>query len=235
MKQILYSIFSCIILLYPLQNYAQEDSSRIRSVRVGADLSKFAVPFFIPEVRGLEFLADIQISDEIFAAGEYGINTAKLTTDSYSFNYNLSGTFLRLGFDKNILKDSKGAENDIVFIGGRYSFAAFKHKADEIYIRDDHWDDVTSVETNEYSLQAHWLEIAVGIKTELFKNLFLGWTMRGMVKIKMKKDNIMTPYIIPGYGYCRGDKKSAFGFNYSLFYRFPYKLPVKERRSKDET
>lgn len=233
MRQILYFIFSCILLFCTAQNYAQEDSSRVRSIRVGADLSKFAVPFFMPEVRGLEFLADIQISDKIFVAGEYGINTAKLRTDSYSFNYNLSGTFIKLGFDKNILKDSKGAENDIVFVGTRYSFSSFKHKADDIYIRDDHWDDVTGVETGEYSLRAHCLEIAIGIKTELFKNLFLGWTMRGMVKIKMKKDNIMTPYIIPGYG--RGDKKSAFGFNYSLFYRFPYKLPAKERRIKDET
>jgi hypothetical protein len=233
MKLILFFIFSYKILFYSVTIYAQEDSLITRGFRFGTDLSKIVLPFFTPEIRGLEFLADVQISEKIFVAGEYGMNSAKLTTDSYSFNYNLSGTFVKLGFDKNILKDKKGAENDIVFVGARYSFAGLKHNADNIYIRDDHWEDVIGAETSEYALRAHWLEVVVGIKTELFKNLFLGWTMRGMVKIRMTEDDVMTPYIIPGYG--RGEKKSAFGFNYSLFYRFPYKLPAKERKTKDKT
>ena len=233
MRQILFSIFSSIFLLYSAVTCSQEDSLIARGFRFGTDLSKIVIPFFTPEIRGLEFLADIQVSEKLFLAGEYGINTAKLTASNYNFNYNLSGTFLRLGFDKNILKDKKGAENDIVFVGARYSIAGLKHKADDIYIRDGHWEDVTGAETNEYKLSAQWLEILVGIKTELFKNLFLGWSMRGMVKIKMTEDNIMKPYIIPGYG--RGEKKSAFGFNYSLYYRFPYKLKAKERKTKDKT
>ncbi len=226
MKQILYFIFNCIILFYSAENYAQEDSIRVRGFRFGADMSKIILPFFFPETREFEFLADFQISDKSFVAGEYGVGTAKLTTNSYSFDYNLQGAFFKLGFDKNILKDNKGAENDIVFFGTRYSFAGFRHEAGNIYIQDDHWHDVSGAETGEYSLKAHWVEIAFGIKTELFNNLYLGWTIRGMLMIKMKGDNIMTPYIIPGYG--RGGNKSSIGFNYSLFYRFPYKLPAKD-------
>lgn len=209
------------------ESYAQEDSLVSRGYRVGFDVSKIILPFFIPETKGYEFLADLQISNKLFIAGEYGISRAKLGTDSYNFNYNLNGTFMKIGIDKNMLKKNEGAENDVVFVGARYSFSGFKHKADNIYVQDDHWHDIVGAETIEYSQNAHWIDIVVGIKTEILKNLYLGWTIRGMVKIRMKENNIMTPYIIPGFG--KGDKKSSFGFNYAIYYKIPFKLPVKTK------
>ena len=233
MRQILYFTFSVIFLFCLSESFAQKDSLINRGFRVGFDMSKIVLPFFFPETKGYELLADLQVSDKIFIAGEYGIGRAKLTTDSYNFNYNLSGTYVKLGIDKNVLKKNEGAENDIFFVGARYSFSSFKHKANNINIEDDHWDDLTGAETDEFFQKAHWIDVVVGIKTELLKNFYLGWTIRGMIKIRMKENNIMTPYIIPGFG--KGSNKAAFGFNYSIYYKIPVKLPVKEKSKKEKT
>ena len=118
-------------------------------------------------------------------------------------------------------------QNDIIFFGARYSFSAFRHKATDINITDEHWDEVIVVETEEVSLKCHFIDITAGVKTELFKNIYIGWTLKGMIRLIMESDNIMEPYFIPGFG--KGDKKASVGFNYSIYYRIPYKLPVNQK------
>jgi len=214
--------------MYTEKPYAQEGLVKNRGLRVGADVSKFVLPLFYPETRGYEFLADLQILDNIFIAGEFGISNTKLDTDSYKFHYDLNGSFLKLGLNKNILKHDNVTENDLVFVGFRYSFSGFKHKASNIHIIDEQWDEVIVAETEEISLRCHYIDLVAGVKTELFKNIYIGWTIRAMIRLTRKFDNIMSPYFIPGFG--KGDKKAAFGFNYSIYYRIPYKISVTDKK-----
>jgi hypothetical protein len=230
MKQILYFSISIIILLYTEKPYAQERLVKDRGVRFGTDVSKFVLPLFYPETRGYELLADFQILDNIFIAGEYGISNTKLDTDSYKFNYDLNGSYIKLGLIKNILKHDDVTKNDLLFVGFRYSFSRFKHKASNISIIDEQWDEVTIAETEEISLSCHSIDLVAGVKTELFKNIYIGWTIRGMIRLELKSDNIMSPYFIPGFG--KGDKNAAIGFNYSIYYRIPYKISVKEKNKE---
>jgi hypothetical protein len=233
MKQILYFSISCIILLYTEKPYAQEGLVKDRGFIFGTDVSKFVLPLFYPETRGYELLADFQILDNIFIAGEYGISNTNLDNDSYNFNYDLNGSFLKLGLNRNLLKHDEATKNDLVFVGFRYSFSRFKHKATNINIIDEQWDEVIVAETEEISLSCHSVDLVAGVKTELFKNIYIGWTIRGMIRLKLTKDNIMEPYHIPGFG--KGDKKAALGFNYSIYYRIPYKIKVKEKKKNKES
>jgi hypothetical protein len=227
MKQILYFTFSCIILFCPENISAQDNPVKSRGFRFGIDISDFIMPVFYPETKGYEFLADIQIADNLFVAGEYGFSKTCLERDSYSFDYNLEGRFLKIGINKNMLKNDEKSKNDLVFIGIRYSFSSFEHRASKISIIDGHWDEEILADTGERSINCHFIDVAAGVKTELFKNIYLGWTIRGMLRIKLAKDNIMTPYIIPGFG--KGSRKASIGFNYSIYYRIPYKIKVKEK------
>jgi hypothetical protein len=228
MKQILYFTFSCIILFCPEDITAQDMLTKDRGFRFGVDISDFVMPLFYPETKGYEFLADIQITDDIFIAGEYGFSKTTLDTDSYSFNYNLDGWYMKIGINRNMLKNDEKSKNDMVFVGIRYSFSSFKHRARNISIFDEHWDEEIITDTGERSLNCHFIDIAAGVKTELFKNIYLGWTIRGMIRLKLEPDKIMTPYIIPGFG--KGSKKATIGFNYSIYYRIPYKINVKEKK-----
>ncbi|UCH14319.1 MAG: hypothetical protein JSV22_14625 [Bacteroidales bacterium] len=228
MKQIFYFIISCILLLCTEKAYNQEGDWKVGGLRIGADLSKFVLPLFFPETKGYEFLADIQILDKIFIAGEYGRSRTELGTDSYNFSYELKGSYFKLGLNKNILKPDEITRNDIVFFGARYSFSALRHKAADISITDEHWEEVSGIETEEISLKCHFIDLTAGVKTELFKNIYMGWTIRGMIRLYLKSNNIMDPYFIPGFG--KGGKKASVGFNYSVYYRIPYKITAKEER-----
>ncbi len=229
MKQIFCFIISCIILLCTVKAYNQEGTLKRGGLRVGTDLSKFVLPLFYPETKGYEFLADLQILDNIFIAGEYGRSKTILDTDSYNFSYKLSGSYFKLGLNKNILKPDDVTRDDVVFYGARYSFSVFRHKATDISITDEHWDEVTGVETEEISLKCHFIDITAGVKTELFKNIYMGWTVRVMIRLYLESDNIMDPYFIPGFG--KGDKKASIGFNYSIYYRIPFKIQGKEKKN----
>jgi hypothetical protein len=227
MKQILYFTFSCLILFCPGRGIAQEKITKSRGFRFGTDVSKFFLPLFYPETKGYELLADLQITDNIFIAGEFGISSTRLDTDSYSFNYNLNGRYFKIGINKNMLKQDDKTKNDLVFVGIRYSYTGIKHKATNISIADDHWDEEIIVETGEHNLKCHYIDVVAGVKTELFKNIFMGWTIRGMIRLAPKSYGIMTPYIIPGFG--KGSRKASLGFNYSIYYRIPYKIAVKKK------
>lgn len=228
MKQMFYFFISSIILFYTNKPFAQERIVKDRGLRFGTDVSKFILPLFYPETRGYEFLGDFQILDNIFLAGEYGLSNTKLDTDSYTFNYDLNGRYIKLGLNRNLLKHDDVTKNDLVFVGFRYSYTGFKHKASNINIVDEKWDETIITETEEISLWCHYIDLVAGVKTELFKNIYIGWTVRGMVRLVLKSDNIMTPYYIPGFG--KGDKKAAISFNYSVYYRIPYKISVKEKK-----
>jgi hypothetical protein len=67
---------------------------------------------------------------------------------------------------------------------------------------------------------AQWVEIGTGVKVEVFKNIYLGWSLRGrMLLSKTMGQNGVFPYIIPGYG--QGENSSNFGVNYSIYYQIP--------------
>lgn len=232
MKQMLYFSISCIFLFFPDKLYAQERIVKERSLRFGTDVSKFILPLFYPETTGYELLADFQIHDNIFIAGEYGLSNTKLDTDSYTFNYDLSGKYFKLGLNRNLLKHDEVTKNDLVFVGFRYSYTGFKHKASNINIIDEQRNEIVVTETKEIFLWCHYIELVAGVKTELFKNIYIGWTIRGRVRLILKSDDIMSPYYIPGFG--KGDKKAAIGFNYSIYYRIPYKISVKEKKKNKE-
>jgi hypothetical protein len=93
------------------------------------------------------------------------------------------------------------------------------HSADNIAVNSGYWGNYTDGSVAKNSIKAYWIEIGMGLRAEIFKNFFMGWSFNGRIMIKKSKDIYMDPYNIPGYG--NGSKKSAIGFNYSIYYRIP--------------
>ena len=69
-----------------------------------------------------------------------------------------------------------------------------------------------------------------GVRVEIIKQVFVGWSIRGKFLLNAKKFTELPPYYIAGYG--RGEKKSIFDFKFEDFtlenYQFhpPIKAPV---------
>jgi hypothetical protein len=194
---------------------AQEE--RIKGLRLGYDISRLALYYLESERTAFEVSADYEIKRNFYITLEGGMQKYRLVDTLY--NYNSDGYYTRLGLDYNILKNRADNQYEMVFGGVRYGYSRLNHTADNIIIGANYWGDEDITELESSTIQAHWIEATAGVRAELFKNVFIGWSFRWRVMIYQSRVPVMKPIYIPGYG--KGDKKSLIGFNYYVYVRIP--------------
>jgi hypothetical protein len=209
-----FSLLCCFIILFRVSG----QEGRIKGLRVGYDLTRTALLYFEPERKAYEFSADFEVKQNYYISAEYGRQQVDLKKPGY--NYTSDGYFTRFGLDYNFSKNKMDVNAyEMVYGGFRYGFANYSHTATDINVAGNYWGIGSVAGLPSEDLSAHWFEIVAGIRGELFKNCFFGWSFRGRVMLWQKKDAAMHAYNIPGYG--AGNKKSQLGFNYSIYYRIP--------------
>ncbi len=196
--------------------YIEPMPQRQLFVRVGCDVSRFALPL-VGDIgsHGLEFNVDGEIAYNWFPVIEIGQQSINHHTDS--LHYKMSGTYGRIGLDYNLLKYKHRLDRDIFFIGVRMAATSFNHEAPKI-IMSGAWDDVHG-SLPQATIKSVWGEGVVGVKCEILKNIYFGLTVRAKMLFSHSKYNALTPYIIPGYG--KGYNKFNAGLSYSIMYAIP--------------
>lgn len=217
MNKILKYIFSCLYFIN-IACFAQSSNERITRIQFGIDLAEFAWKIFESEKLGVELTADLDLKQNLFPVIETGWNTVKFKKDF--FNYNLSGYFMRVGFNYNLLEYESSNDRDILYCGIRYAVSFYNHEVNEIQITDNYWGNHIG-DIPQISYYGHWIEFVGGVRTEILKNVFLGWSLRLRFLVGSNFDKNLVPYIIPGFG--RKSNTTSFGINYSVFYSLPIK------------
>ncbi len=198
---------------------AQTDTTRHAAggLIIGMDLARIYVTSLKPVNLNAEISLGYAVTDNLRAETEMGY--LDVAFDDPEYSYSLEGYYYRLGADWNVFKREPGELHEL-FFGAMYGFTSYTHEASAIVIDDGYWG------SGEGSLplsrnMAQWIELRGGMRVELFKNLFLGYTVRFRIFVTDKTDPLLEPYLIPGYG--KSGKSSAIGMSYSLFYRIPLK------------
>ena len=205
-----------LIILFLCSTVVFSQTERTVGLRLGFDVSRLSLYYFQPERKNIEVSSDMELFKRLYPTIELGWNDIKLKNDSL-YDYYSNGYYARIGFDHNFLKPENNNDKEM-FIGGiRYGYSFFNDYAENIIIKDNYWGDFNG-NLSKRSLNAQWLEFVAGFKVEVFKNLFLGWTLRGRILITKSKEKT-DPYWIPGFG--KGSAKTSVGFNYSIFYSIP--------------
>ena len=89
-------------------------------------------------------------------------------------------------------------------------------------IYNDLWGEFTNTDAiNLENLNANWIEIGFGIKTEILNNLFLGIELQLKNLIYQKNKNDIANFYIPGFNRTYESSNFGTGFNYSLTYLIP--------------
>jgi hypothetical protein len=211
-----YCFSGLLIIWFILPSAAQE--GRIKGIRIGYDLSRSTLQYLQPERKAFEISGDFEIKQNYYLTAEYGQQIVDMKNPGY--DYVSDGYYARMGLDYNFSKNKKDVNAyEMVFGGLRYGYANYSHQATNIIFQSNYWGTETLNSLPEFNMNAHWFEVVAGVRGELFKNFFIGWSFRGRVMIWQKKDSAMYTYNIPGYG--KGNKKSQVGFNYSVYYRIP--------------
>lgn len=236
-----YIIFSfTVVLLNFFSSYAQVKDKNLyveeevkeplvfKGIKIGVNVGRFSDFQFKPDRRSYEASIDFNLSNKYFGVIEAGfsevniskrIKTNEIETDVYQTNqYDLfsDGTFVKIGFDYNMLKKWP---TDFLGIGVRIGWSSFSQTAKNINLDLSNWGS-TAIPDITKDFNAYWLETSFGVKGEIFKNVYLGWA--GIVRLHINggRDSSFQVYDIPGYG--TGTKSLHLAANYYIYYQIPF-------------
>lgn len=202
-------------------------------LRVGGDLSRLVRSAFDADYQGFELVGDYRISQKFYLAGELGSEQKTTEEDHYSFTS--SGNYIRVGVDYNAYENWYGMEN-LIYAGLRYGFGTFSQTLHgyTIYNSNPYWGegDIPGTDPGllqEYrGLTAHWVELALGLKAELFSNLYLGGSVRLSRLVTDKAADNFPNLWIPGFNKVTDGSAFGIGFNYSI----SYFIPIYKKKNK---
>lgn len=222
-------LFSCVFHLNAQQ---VSDTTAIAKterygVRVGADLYKLTRSFYDKDYKGLELAGDYRLTKNYYIAGEIG--NEDITVDDTRLNFTTSGTYFKVGFDYNMYENWLDMEN-MIYIGMRYGVSSFSQQLNsyKIYAPYPLIDANEVIIANEEfkGLSASWAEVIVGMKAEVFSNIYVGLSVNVKYLVTDKKPETFDNLYIPGF-HRTYDGNFGVGFNYSISYFIPiYKKQI---------
>lgn len=206
-------------------SYAQESTDSTKYVgqsaiaadrhqlRMGWDMAGTARSLLLQGSKVYELCADYHFRKELYLAAEAGWGNSQV--DYPVLQYRSDNVFVRAGIDKALFNRKRPSDWSLAFMSVRYG-VALTRRGDARYFTDDGLGNQTSglIPSNYFSL--HWLEIGGGIKLELFKGLFAGWTVRSRFALNQKNIGDLKPAYIAGYG--PAEKTLNFDFNFYISY-----------------
>ncbi|GGK32404.1 hypothetical protein GCM10007962_28450 [Yeosuana aromativorans] len=204
---------------------AVNDSTTIKlkyGLRIGGDVGKLIRSFTDNNYSGFEVNGDYRIKNNLYIAGELGIED-KHTTTNY-LDVTSKGSYIKAGVDYNMYRNWLDMDN-MIFAGFRIGASTFSQTLNSysVYSTDQYWQpQFSTTDSQNFSgLTAIWAELILGIKVELFNNLYLGLNaqLKGLVN-ETKPTNFQNIYI-PGFHKTYDSSKVGVGYGYTISYLIP--------------
>lgn len=232
-QQHIYKFFISLLFFFAIAevSQAQENNETEKDtivyktnygLRLGVDLSKPLRAMLQDNYSGLEFVADYRISKKWYIAAEFG--TEEMTTVEDFTNSTSKGNYARLGLNFNSYDNWLDMNNEI-FLGFRYGFATFEQTLNSYQINTGPTPFTNQTITNpitEDGLTAHWTEIMVGIKAEIYNNVFMSISGSYKIMISVQDPADFKTHFAPGFNRVYASN-TGFGFNYTISYLIPFR------------
>ena len=191
---------------------------RVRGPRISYDLASLTLLYFDPVRMLYTVSVDYELKQDVYPVVDLGYQRVKIDDELY--RYRSDGYFARIGADVNLLKYDKQVDvYEMMYAGGRYGLALFSQQAGNIAVQDGYWGDFNGGKIEEHSLTAHWISLVGGMRAEVFRNFFMGWSVFMNIRFYPSGDLGLVPYSIPGFG--KGENRVTVSINYTLSYRIP--------------
>lgn len=202
-------------------------------LRVGIDLFKITRSMYDKTYNGFEVVGDYRLTKKIFATAEFGHDN--ISKNENSFGYTAKGAYGKIGIDYNLYENWLDRE-DMLYIGARYGYSSFSQTLDWYtpYTTNPYFPtDRIDVNKQYNGLSAHWLEFVTGIKTRVFSDVFMGFTLRLNALISQKQPDDFENQYIPGFSR-KYSGAIGVGFNYTVTYLIPFSTDKKKKKAKDK-
>lgn len=225
-----YFISLCFVLI-SLQLQAQENKTVENDtivyktnygLRLGIDISKPIRGALQDFYSGFEIVADYRIKKNLYLAAEIG--TEEQTFNEDFTNATGKGSYMRLGVNFNTYKNWLDMNNEI-YVGFRYGLSLFEQTLNHYTINVGN-GGIPAQQTNSSvtydGLSAHWGELVLGYKAEVYNNLFLAISGSYKIMVSVKDPDNHKSLFAPGFNRIYASN-TGFGFNYTISYLIPFK------------
>lgn len=200
-------------------------------IYIGYDLMGPIYKAYSDDYLTSEINIDINLKNRFFPTIELGYaNTDKWS--EHGTQYKTKAPYFRIGADYNFLY--KKHKNNHLTVGLRYGFTKFDFDLDNLALKDgawgdqienpsiydEIWKDPVTLQKQNISSSMHWIEFVIGVRTAIYKNFYMGWSLRLKYRLSAEENEYGNPWYVPGYGIY---KSSRVGLHYSIIYRIPGK------------
>jgi hypothetical protein len=218
MRKILTYFISILILSGSGCASAQDTIAYKPRINAGFDL--FGPTYYLIDDNILSLEGYISVGYDTNKAAVIEIGYLDYRYSQYNYDFLSNGYFMKLGIDFNTLsyETSQGGK----YYGGvglRYGLSIFT--AETPYMKHENYWGVTESFAPPSRSTAHFLEVTPGIRTEIFSNVSLGWTIRLRFLLYSGTGKDLKSIYIPGFG--NGTKVFSPGINYYIVFSFRYK------------
>ena len=171
------------------------------------------------ETYSYEGAIQVNLLRKYFPILELGFAGADKTSNN-AINFNTNGLFGRLGVDFNLQKKGKDSKptNNMFQAGVRLGMSNFNYNITNAIVSDSYWGASEVINYNNISTNKMWFEVVVGVRVEIVKNIFMGWSVRNKNLLSKDIPNSPNPWYIPGFGTNTGN--SNWAINYVIGYHF---------------
>lgn len=208
-------------------------------LRLGVDLSRILRTSLDDNYKGLELIADYRLTQNLYIAAEIGNEEKTKQEDLY--NFTTSGSYIKVGVDKNNYANWYGEQN-MIYIGGRLAFSTFENTLNNYqyfdtnrYWSSEDFPNGSMTPENFSGLSATWLEGVFGTKVEMFKNFYLGASIRLGIILSQKENDRFPNLYIPGFNKVTDGSRFGVGYNYSISYVLPFYKKKKKASTNTPT
>lgn len=165
--------------------------------------------------QGIELNGFLDLNERLSLAFDAG--SSRFRNETHNYSYENKGFYFRGGADLNMLNPVKASGRYYAGLSLKYGVSFFTHSVP--YMRyENYWGSfVTNMAGS--SCTAHFLDVSPGIRVELFRNFFIGWSVSGRLLLWSGAGKHMRAIDIPGFG--SGSKPLTAGINYYISIRIP--------------
>lgn len=219
-----FKLFIALMVSVVTAGYAQPQASKetkadkltLQGIYISADAFGYIFPIFVKDkYYSTEVSAIANIGNRFFPAIEVGMGHTNIVSHLYDIGYSTKAPYYRIGMDYNM--QYKNGRPNYIYLGGRIGYTAFEYSVDAPPLKDPIWGDEAAVQFTNVPCQVLWVEAIGGVRAEIVKNIYMGWSLRYKYPLHKSATNNGGPWYIPGFG---ASSKAEFGATYTVTYYF---------------
>ena len=215
------------LLGLPATSFAQEKTKSedlpqqpfYQGTMLSVDLGGILEKAFGNEYTSSEVGIECNLLNRYFPVLEVGYGFTDTVSEETDIHYKTSAPYFRIGAGYNVFHKKPYLPGKLL-VGARLGFSSFSYDVEAPAMNDPVWGgNAIPISYEGVKSNAAWLELVAEVRTNVYKNFHLGFSIRYKSLFCAKKSENSEPWYIPGYG---KNKSSGFGITYNISYLLPF-------------